>query len=187
MQTVNRLTIAIGLVVLLAAPHPAAATQSTPEEACAEVTCRPATKVRLTLQDGQISEVVVNSKPYVIDGVVSILAGETIYVEAVPHGSTLAGLRFVLAIANPERTLTFQFEQSLGIGMVLTVTNPFSEPLKYSAGLHRPGYDEFHRTSICPVMPGTKTWEHWQEPLVQLVLFDFRFVDANDQEAMVCD
>ena len=187
MQTVNRLTTAIGLIVLLAAPHPAAATQPTPEQACAEVTCRPATKVRLTLQDGQISEVVVKSKPYVIDGVVSILSGETIYFEAVPHGSTLAGLRFVSAVAIPERTLTFKFEQSLGIGLVLTVTNPFSEPFKYSAGIHRPGYEEFHRTSIRPVMRGARSWEHWPEPLVQLVLFDFRLVDANDQEAMVCD
>lgn len=183
----NRLAVAIGLTALLTAPQPVAADQPAPAEVCAEVECRPATTVILALGTGEMVRFHVSTRPYVIDGVVSVIAGETIYVEAVPHGSTLAELRFVPAIANPDRTVTLKFEQSLGIGMVLTVTNPFSEPLKYSAGIHRPGYDEFHRTSICPVMPGVRTWEHWPEPLVQLLLFDFRFIDANDQEAMVCD
>ena len=177
----------LALSILATVPHPVAADDPTRDEVCAEVTCRPATTVRLILQDGQIGKFVVNSRPYVIDGVVSVIAGETILLEAVPGGGVLADLRFVPAVANPERTVILKFEQDPEIGMILTVTNPFSRPMKYTAGIHRPGYDEFHRTTSCPVMPGTKTWEHWQEPLIQLLLFDFRFVDANDQQAMVCD
>lgn len=187
MKTVIRVSAIIGLIVLLTAPQPVVADHPAPEEVCAEVECRPATTVILALGNGEMGRVNVATRPYVFDGVVSIVAGETIYVEAIPHGSTLADLRFVPTVANPERTVTLKFEQRLGIGMVLTVTNPFSEPLKYSAGIHRPGYDEFHRTSICPVWPGVRASEHWPEPLVQLLLFDFRFIDEHDQDAMVCD
>ena len=187
MHYLKRLSVAVGFIALLFSSHPALANHPIPEEVCVEVACRPATEVILALGQGEMGRINVATNPYVYEGVVSIIAGETIHVEATSLGGTLTDLRFVTAVANEERTITLKFEQRIGIGMLLTVTHPFSKPMKYSAGIHRPGYEEFHQTSICPVPREGGSWEHWPEPLVQLLLYDFRFVDENDPDAMICN
>ena len=179
--------IAAALFVLVIVPSPVTANHPTLEEACADVTCRPPADVRLKSDNGEIIEVSVATRPYVIHGLISIIAGETIHIEAVPQGSTLTDLRYVPAVENPDRTMTLKLEQVAEVGMILTVTNPFSKPLKYRAGIHRLGYDKFHQTSICPVPQGLKSYEHWPEPLIQILLVDVRFIDENDQDEMACN
>ncbi len=179
--------VAAALFVLVVVPSPVTANHPTLEEVCAEVACRPATDVRLTKENGDIIEVSVATRPYVIHGLISIIAGETIHIEAVSQGSALTELRYVPAVENPDRTITLKLEQVAEVGMILTVSNPFPKPLKYRAGIHRLGYEEFHRTSICPVPQGLKSYEHWPEPLIQILLVDFRFIDENDQDEMVCN
>ncbi len=44
---------------------------------------------------------------------------------------------------------------------------------------------EFFATSSCPVPAGMGSFEIWGEPLVQLLLEEFRFIDASD--GFVCE
>ena len=178
---------ALALFIVVIVPHPATANHPTLEAACADMACRPATAVRLESDNGETIEIPVASRPYVYHGLISIVPGETIYIEAVPRDSALTELRYVPAMENPDRTMTIRLEQDAEVGTILTVSNPFPKPLKYRAGIHRLGYEEFHNTSICPIPQGLKSYEHWPEPLIHILLVDFRFVDENDQNEMVCD
>ena len=181
------LLVVAALFVSVIVPSPVTANHPSLEEACADMACRPAADVRIKTDYGEYIAVPVASRPYVFHGLVSIIPGETIYIEAVPQGGILTDLRYVPAVDNPDRTMTLKLEQVAELGMVLTVSNPFSKPLKYRAGIHRLGYEEFHTTSICPVPRGLKSYEHWPEPLIHILLVDFRFIDENDQDDLACN
>ena len=157
------------------------------DKVCAEVLCRPATTSRVRTTPLETLELSWPRRPYYADGALNILPGETLYLEGEEKDGKLVKLR---AVDKPgPRTIIVKLEQlsdpKLDRQTMLTVTNPFGGPLRYHAGIQRASADTIARTTSCAVKAGTKSYEHWPEPVVLVVMTDLRLVDAR--EAGRCD
>jgi hypothetical protein len=157
------------------------------ERVCAEMRCRPATQVKLA---GVEKVVPIDRTPFFRNGMGNVLPGEKLYLEADEKAGRLENIRFVPAVADPKRTMVFSFEQSkdkkLAGHMLLTVKNPFSKALKFSAGIRRLSDGNVVKTSSCPVGPGQQNFEDWPDPIPQLFVKDLRFLEADAPDATSC-
>jgi len=117
----------------------------------------------------------------------NILPGETIHLEMEPEGNALRPRRIVTELRAPERTVTFQFSQDAKLGMLLTVNNPFSRPLKYDLFmlLLEDREEKPRSTSSCPVVPHLQVYESWPDVIFTLTVTNFRFVE--EAAAHTCD
>lgn len=118
--------IFLGTIVNASVAFPA---EVTLEEVCASVPCRPATTVRLDIGGDTAHRVDLRRAPYVYKGLVSIVTGETVFVESEKTDGAVGELRYVESdsVEHPERTLVFKLEFSGG-STILSVTNPFPTP-----------------------------------------------------------
>lgn len=131
---------------------------------------------------------------------VTVMSGQTVYIEAEEDGDKLSKLRLVRAVAQPEKTLVIKLQQiemekDFPGGthrMMLTVLNPFSRTLKFHAGLMPleppQGIIEssLSQTATCPVIGRGVGSESWPEPLFQVVVGEFRFPDPSSQDYASC-
>lgn len=150
--------------------------------------CRKNLTVRLRAEDSAVQEIHLElSYPPVQDGeLVTIFPGETIWVEGEWVEGRLTKLRSVPGSAGSSRALAFKFQQVEGkAGMMLSVTNPFDMMIKYRLGMQPLGRDGVFKTSSCPVIPGGHGFEHWPEPIFQLVVMDIEAVAEG--APMTCD
>jgi hypothetical protein len=181
--------IALFLAPATATPAPPAAAPDI-DRICAQVTCRPATTIKLRLDGDRVFEVTLPRAPYYYNGMLNILPGETLYLETESVGGQLKNLRTVASPKNKATTITVKFEQlndpKLDRHMLLTVTNPFTKPLQYQAGILRPQNDHAVATSVCPVGPGQQSFEHWPEPLVRMLMRDLRLIEPGSDETKGC-
>jgi hypothetical protein len=87
----------------------------------------------------------------------------------------------------------FRFWNEPGTNDVfLSINNPFSQNVKYRAGMLLPGELRYRYTSSCPVLSGSEnpdrgTLEHWPHPIEVLVLTEFRLVADGTKEATLCE
>lgn len=120
--------------------------------------------------------------PALTEGVLSLLPGETVQVEAERQGESLVLSKVVASPEHPERTLTFRFAQlPRKTGMILIVESPFDEPLKFDLGMMPLDGDPagIVKTSSCPVVPRIQSLESWPHPIFQLFAARFRFVASG--------
>ncbi len=162
------------------------------EALCKRIFCRQATPIRLRLKDGKVFETLLpQAMPIVSGGLVTILAGETVLIEATLKNGALVDLVAVPKVIHPERTLVFKLTQEAGLaeglGMVLKVMSPFPGALKYRLGMMLPSSDRVLKTSSCPVTKGRPVYESWPHPVFQLVATDFHILDAKAAEAGRCE
>lgn len=121
---------------------------------------------------------------------VYLYPGQVLYVEADDQDGKLANLRVVQVLEHPEKTLVIGLQQSGGNGgegMMLSVQQPFDRPLKYHAEVMDfdvPG--TFKHSSTCPVAAKGSAYETWPEPITQVVVGDFHFLDPNSKDAETC-
>jgi hypothetical protein len=158
------------------------------EALCKKVLCRQPAPIRLRLKDGKAFETLFpQAMPIISGGLVTIMAGETVLIEATLKGGVLVDLVAVPKLIHPERTLVFKLTQEAGLadglGMVLKVISPFSGSLKYRLGMMLPSSDRLLKTSSCPVDTGKPVYESWPHPVFQLVATDFRILDATSPGA----
>ena len=159
---------------------------------CKKVLCRQPTPIRLRLKGGKAFETLFpQAMPIVSGGLVTILAGETVLIEATLKDAVLVDLVAVPKVIHPERTLVFKLTQEAGLadglGMVLKVMSPFPGALKYRLGMMLPSSERVLKTSSCPVDKGKPVYESWPHPVFQLVAADFRILDAKSAEAGRCE
>jgi hypothetical protein len=158
-------------------------------EICATLLCRQPGPFRMTKDDGTTFDMRIRKAgPFVHEGRVSVLANETVYVEAEMRDGQLVELTAVPSVRQPEKTLVFALSQEPGRPeMMLQVTNPFPQPVKYHAVMMVPDRDGLLQTSTCPVIGGGRAaFEMWSHAVFQLLLFDFRLLDPN-AGAMACE
>jgi hypothetical protein len=182
--------IALFLAPATATPAPPAAAPDI-DRICAQVTCRPATTIKIRLDGDRVLELTSPKAPYYYKGILGILPGETLYMEAENVGGQLKNLRPVASVKNKANTIIVKFEQlhdpKLDRHMLLTVTNPFSKTLRYQAGILRAQQDHPEATSVCPVGAGQQNFEHWPEPLVRMMMMDLRLVDPGSEDTKGCN
>src|SRR6266545_1191703 len=100
------------------------------EAVCQRVPCRPATTVRLKLNNKEYFEMEFPKGPYVADGFVNVLAGEEMFVEFDDGDGNPSNPRYVKTTAKPALTISFRLEQT-DEGTVLRVKNPFAKNIIY--------------------------------------------------------
>ena len=176
---------------LSSATEPAALSKATPnlEEACKTVytDCRANYTVQFRLKDGSEYKqtFALTYPPVQNDTFVTIFPGESLRLEATVEGDRITKLKPATPTADPARTISLELKQMDGkAGMMLLMTNPFPQPLKYRAGIHVPDLDGLRKTSSCSVLAGKSGFESWPYPLFEMVLTDFRLLP---DEQMVCD
>jgi len=160
------------------------------DEICAQVICREPTTVRLWANDGTVLEGTLPPAPYVLDGVINVLAGETFKVEAADTGAAFLTLRYAESDGDPDRTLTVsleQFQSETGNEMIFSIENPLPYAVKFRIAANAPGSPDLVYTRTCPVAPGEWSFEKWPDPIAQLVVFDVQFHNSDSPLATACD
>lgn len=176
---------ALSLAVLMAA-QPAAAQEApqVPLEGACRTSlegCRHDVAVKLRREKGEpYEQTFALMPPSVQNGLLVLLPGESVHVAGKRRGDRLADLRLVEEGA--EHAIEVKFEQQTdGTGMLLTVKNPFDQPLRFRAGVQwLDGPERLMATSICPVQPGLMSFEMWPQPIFQIALADFELLGEKD-------
>ena len=182
---VSRVMMAVILLCLIFVP-------SLADAQCHHPPCKGAYEITLKDTDGKD---LVLAYPMLEGGLfgsdILLLPGQTIYVEADPSDLGPTNLRQVKTNTHPERTLVFNFVQTMdhtvgwltrmlhpgeGRVMELTVKNPFPLSLGYELGMMRPIDEEYGSTSSCPVMAHGFSVERWREPIYKLTVHSMKFV-----------
>lgn len=145
------------------------------EAVCQRVPCRPATTVRLKLNDKEYFEMEFPKGPYVAEGFVNVLSGEEVLVEFDDSEGKLSNPRYVKTAAKPERTISFRLEHT-DKGTILEVKNPFTKNIIYDCLIQHYSEQRLRKTSIIPVPAGLKSFEMWPYPVAQVVVSNVRYV-----------
>jgi hypothetical protein len=155
-------------------------------EVCAKTQCQHDLRITLRQKDGATYDRTFPVYPGVVQAFgLTVVAGQTIHVEAEMSGDKLVGYRAVEVVEHAERTLTATLEQDDEGGMMLTLANPFPKALKFNMGMMPLDVDTLHRTSSCPVIAGGKSFETWPFPIFQVVLANARLLELGDSMACV--
>jgi hypothetical protein len=156
------------------------------EAACLKMACQHDLHVSMRRKDGTAYQRTFKLYPPTVQSFgVSVVAGQTIYIEAEVEGNRLINLRAVDMLTAPEKTITAKLEQVDGKGMQLIVTNPFSKTLKFNMGMMPLDSEKLVKTSSCPIRPGNSNYESWPFPIFQIVLGNARLLEAGADPACV--
>ena len=64
--------------------------------------------------------------------------------------------------------------------LALTLENRLPKALRYRAAIRLKGRKDYFETSlIVPIPPGLVSYETWQDPIEELILFEFKFTDEK--------
>jgi hypothetical protein len=166
-------------------PAPRQEQDSLERQMCAEARCQRNLRVVLKKKDGTVYDRTFPVfAPTAQDFGVTVVAGQTIYVEADVVDGKLANYRAVEKVVDPGITITAKFEQLEDGGMMLSLHNPFDKPVKFNMGITPLDSNGLYKTSSCPVGANGNSFEMWPEPIFQVVFGNGRLLEAG--AAMTC-
>lgn len=155
-------------------------------EMCAQAKCQRNLRVTLKNSIGATFDQTFEVFPPIVQPFgFMVAAGQTVHVEADIVGGKLANLVAVDTVANPGKTITATLEQVDGGGMMLTVSNPFQETLKFNMGIMPLDENDLYKTSSCPVIPGGQAFEMWPDPIFQVALANGHVLAPDSSTACV--
>lgn len=150
------------------------------EKVCLKLACQHDLHVQMRRKDGTAYNETFKLFPPTVQAFgVSIVAGQTIFIEAEVEGNVLTKLTSVDKVRAPAKTFTAKLEQIEGKAMMLVVTNPFSKTLKFNMGMMPLDSERLLKTSSCPISPGTSSYETWPYPIFQVVLANARLLEPG--------
>jgi hypothetical protein len=114
--------------------------------------------------------------PSALKDKVTIGLGKKLAVQFQRDGDSLSRPKVVEKLTDDPPTLSLDFRKQ-GDNLMLVSKNPFRKDLKFRAGARLKGHKEYFETSIVPVKAGLLGFELWQDPIEELVLFDFKLID----------
>ena len=116
--------------------------------------------------------------PATLKDKVTIKLGQKRNVRFEQEGHALVRPKVVDEVAKKPPTPSFDF-QKMGDNLILITQNPFTKDLKFRAAMRLKGSKDYVETSIVPVIGGLFGAELWQDPIEELVLFDFKLVNKQ--------
>jgi hypothetical protein len=116
--------------------------------------------------------------PAKITDKLKIRVGEKLIVRFERKGDALSDPKVVKQATADPPTPIFDFGK-LDDNLALTTKNPFSKDLKFRALARLKGRNDYFETSIVPVKSALFGVELWQDPIEELVLFEFKLVDGE--------
>ena len=150
-------------------------------EMCKATICQKNLHVTMTESDGSTYDHVFDVFPGIIqEAGILVVAGQTVNIEADVNGENLVNLHAVDVITNPSKTIVAHLEQVKGVGMMLSVRNPFKSAIKFNMGIMPLASDDLKATSSCPVIAGGGSFETWGFPILQVLLGEPHFLSPTD-------
>jgi hypothetical protein len=116
--------------------------------------------------------------PATIKEKVTIELGKKLTVRFEQEGDALTHPKVVEKPEGKTPTPTFDFRK-MDDNLILMTRNPFPKDLKFRALARLKGHKEYFETSIVPVKSGLFSLELWQDPIEELVLFEFKLIDEE--------
>ncbi len=116
--------------------------------------------------------------PTTIKGKVTIEPGKKLAVRFEQQGDQISHPKVVEKVSDSPPTITLEFLKK-DDNLILATKNPFPKDLMFRALARHKGRKEYVETSIAPVKAGLLGLELWQEPIEELVLFEFRLLDEK--------
>lgn len=154
-------------------------------EMCARTKCQINVHVVMRDKNGAVFDRTYAAFPPVVQPIgITVVAGQTVYIEADVVDGKLANLVAVDKVSNPGKTITATLEQIDGKGMILTTSNPFQQSLKWDMAVMPLDRENVFKTSSCPIWPGTKTLESWPSPIFLILLTRGRLLEKSD--SLIC-
>ncbi|MFZ6875040.1 hypothetical protein ACO0LF_23500 [Undibacterium sp. Di27W] len=157
------------------------------EELCKQTLCR-TPDVKLYLDPThQFEAKAGNAVPLLMNNsLISVFPGETVFIEASIIDGAIKLEQAVSTNEHPERTLVFTFTQmEKQKDMLLEVSNPFPEDIKFKMGYMQTDSNKIFATSSCPVRGKLKIFEHWPYPIYQLLITQAKVLSQSDKR--VCN
>ena len=114
--------------------------------------------------------------PATLKDKVTIAVGKKLFVQFERKGEVLTRPKVVEAASKEPPTVSFNFIKQ-GDMLILATENPFSKDFKFRALMRVEGRKALAETSIVPVKPKLVNFELWQDPIEELILFDFKLID----------
>lgn len=157
------------------------------EQACVKYKCRENFRIHFKTESQVVDQTVELFWPRIFDNSISIMPGESFFVEADLVDNRLVNLREVPEIKHPEKTITLSFTQSgPGLGMILSLKNPFDDvALKFNMDMV-----DFegnpHRTSSCPALANASIYESWPHVIPELIISNPVAIPASEMTSVSC-
>jgi hypothetical protein len=118
--------------------------------------------------------------PYVESGKVYVYAGERIGINVTLKDNQIVGVAYAPDSGSSDISFSLKQEQikdDFNI-MMLVTRNGLKRTLTFDASMTIPEGKGVFKTGITPVDPGQSGYESWPNPIVRLVLSNFKLTDA---------
>lgn len=151
-------------------------------DACQHVLCRPPATVHVALKDGTAKGVPSPAaNPIVLpNGSATVRLGEQVHLAVDLQGDVIRALRAVKLPADASDAVSLRLSQDATThDSLLVVENGTDRMLKLDLGLVAPDTDRIVKTPSCPVGPGKSVYEHWPQPVYQVVVARIRVLPAG--------
>ncbi|WKD48945.1 hypothetical protein [Microbulbifer spongiae] len=157
------------------------------EEFCQTNECRKDVHIKFRTDGEPFEQKMAMYWPRVFDGVISVLPGESFYVEGDVANGKLVNLKEVPKVVSPEKTITIKFSQmDEKAMMMLSLSNPFEDViLKFNMEMMDFSGNP-HQTSSCPVMPGGSIYESWPHAIPELIIKNPVAKPKDEMESLAC-
>lgn len=164
-------------IIFLLWPLIALPLQQTPssESASAAVFRDPFT-LKLHVDNGPDYEEHFDKAPYVADNAVYLFAGDSFGINLAISGDEISDVTYVKNAGKAD--VAFHFKQMRSHGrnmMLLMIQSKLKRNLPMDASMTVPGAKGSYKTSILPLGAGLSSFESWPQPIIQVVLKNFRF------------
>ncbi len=154
---------------------------------CSQYTCRENVRVSYRTEGEPVDLTIPVYWPRVFNDVISILPGESFFVEADIIDGKLENLREVPENADPTKTITIKFTQmEKSVSMMLSLYNPF-EKVALKFNMEMIDFDgNPHQTSSCPAVPRGFIFESWPHPIPELIIKNPVLISVKNMKTMSC-
>ncbi len=116
--------------------------------------------------------------PATLKDKVTIGLGKKLVILFELKGNSLSNPKVVEKPRDKPPTPSFDLRK-MDDNLILTTKNPFQKDLTFRALARLKGRKDYFETSIVPVKSGLLSFELWQDPIEELVLFEFKLMDEE--------
>jgi hypothetical protein len=166
----NRCAI-VPVLALLAACQGLPPREEMLDIACADLPCRVATEIELIDAGGETRRFEVPAGPVYAGGILSLISGETQYLELETGDEQRLTARWIPEVRNPDKTLRARLEQVAdedGRRSQLALHNPLDYPLRLRIEQYPAGSDRFYPLPIAPLPPGRTVRRNWPHAILEV-------------------
>ena len=122
----------------------------------------------------------IDRTPFVEAGNVSVFPGERIGINVTLKDNQIAGIAYAPDSASSDISFSLKQEkikEDMNI-MMLVTRNGLKRTLTFDASMTIPEGKGPIKTGVTPVDPGQSSYESWPNPIIRLVLSNFKLTDA---------